>query len=125
MVSLKTSRPASRRSVPLVSGLGIPPITLDLDGDLSRRPHPRDRRSQAALARHFLLGDSELMALAGPDHELAFSAVADLATDGIVKEAMAQSIDDDPFEERERLGELAAATRCGYDSGFIHRADDV
>jgi hypothetical protein len=31
MVSPKTSRPASRRSVPLASGLGIPPMTLDLD----------------------------------------------------------------------------------------------
>ena len=47
------------------------------------------------------------MALADPDHELAFSAVADLAMDGTVKEAVAQSIDDNPFEERERLVELA------------------
>jgi hypothetical protein len=30
MVSPKTSRPAPRRSVPLVSDLGIPPMTLDL-----------------------------------------------------------------------------------------------
>ena len=89
------------------------------------RPHPRDRRSHAASARHFLFGDSELMALAGPDHELAPSAVADLAMDGTVKEAVAQSIDEDPFEELERLVELAAMgpTRCSYDPGFIHGAD--
>ena len=66
MVSPKTSRSASRRSVLLASGLGIPPMTLDLSDLHLGRPHRRDRRIVAALARHFVLGDRELVALAGP-----------------------------------------------------------
>ena len=37
------------------------------------------------------------MALAGPDHELALAAVADLAGDRVVEKAVLQSIDDKPF----------------------------
>ena len=57
MVSPKTSRPAPRRSVLLVSRLGIPPMTLRPLRDLHLgRPHRRDRRfrgrvSGAILAR--------------------------------------------------------------------------
>jgi hypothetical protein len=40
----KTSRPASRRSVLLVFGLGLPPMALDLRNLHLERPHRRDRR---------------------------------------------------------------------------------
>ena len=39
----KTSRPASRRSVLLASGLGFAPMTLDLRDLHLVRPHSRDR----------------------------------------------------------------------------------
>ena len=65
------------------------------------------------------------MALADPDHDLALSAADELASDGTVEEAVAQSIDDHLLDVREHLGGLAAMgpTRCGYGPGFIHRAD--
>src|SRR5215469_6782450 len=107
MISSKTSRPASRRSVPLASDLGLTPMTLGLRDLHLERPHRRDRRYRAALARHFVLCDSELVALAGPDHELALAAFSDLAGDGIVEEAVLQTIDDKPFETVEGLADLS------------------
>jgi hypothetical protein len=38
-----------------------------------------ERLFGAALARHFVFGDRELVALAGADNELALAAAADLA----------------------------------------------
>ena len=66
MVSPKTSRSASRRSVLLASGLGIPPMTLDLDVIcISGVPIAGIAATVAASARQFLLGDGELVRLAG------------------------------------------------------------
>jgi hypothetical protein len=62
----------------------------------------------AASARHFVLGDSELVRLAGADHELAFAAVGDLAGDGVVEEAMLEAFDDKPFKTVERVADLSA-----------------
>ena len=62
----------------------------------------------AVSARHFVLGDSELVALAGADHELAFAAIGDLAGDGILEEAVLQTIDDKTFETVESLADLSA-----------------
>ena len=45
MFSPKTSRAVPRRSVLLASGLGFPPMTLDLRDLHLGRPHRRDRRS--------------------------------------------------------------------------------
>src|SRR5215469_4517699 len=106
MISSKTSRPVSRRSVPLASDLGLTPMTLGLRDLHLERPHRRDRRYRAASARHFVLCDSEHVALAGPDHELALAAV-DLAFDGKVEEAVLQTIDDKPFETGEGLADLS------------------
>jgi hypothetical protein len=61
----------------------------------------------AASARHLVLRDRELVALACPDHELALSAVADFAGDRIVEEAVLQAIDDKPFEPVESFADLS------------------
>jgi len=82
-------------------------MTLGLRDLHLERPHRRDRRYRAASARHFVLCDSEHVALAGPDHELALAAVGDLAGDGIVEEAVLQTFDDKPFETVEGLADLS------------------
>src|SRR6516165_1461137 len=104
MISSKTSRPASRRSVPLASDLGLTPMTLGLRDLHLERPHRRDRRYRAASAQHFILCDREQVALAGLDLELALS---DLAGDGIFEEAVLQTIDDKPFETVQGLADLS------------------
>ena len=78
----------------------------------------------AASARHFVLGDSELVALAGADHELPFAAVGDLAGDGIVEEAMLEAFDDKPFKTVERLADLSTfgALERGFGSRVSHCA---
>ena len=93
-------------------------MTLDLRDLHLGRPHRRDRRSPAASARQFVLGDSEFVALAGADHELAFAAVGDLAGDGIVEEAVLEPVDDKPFEAVERLADLSAHWRAGTEVRF-------
>ena len=80
-------------------------MTLDLDVIcISGVPIAGIAAHCAASARQFVLGDRELVALAGPDHELALAAVADLAGDRIVEEAVPQPVDDELFEPVERLG---------------------
>ena len=67
MVSPKTSRSASRRSVLLASGLGIPPMTLDLDVIcISGVPIAGIAAIGAASARQFILRDRELVATCRP-----------------------------------------------------------
>ena len=74
-----------------------------------RRPRLRDRQPKgSASARHLILGNRELVALACPDHELAFAAVGDLARDRIIEEAVPQAIDDKPFEPVEGFADLTA-----------------
>jgi hypothetical protein len=88
-------------------------MTLGLRDLHLERPHRRDRRYRAASARHFVLCDSEHVALAGPDHELALAAVSDLAGDGKVEVAVVQTIDDKPFETVEGLADLSTlGQRC-------------
>src|SRR5262249_1806844 len=109
MGSPKPSRPGQRRSVPLASGLGIPPMTLDLDVIcISGVPISGIAAIGAASARQFFLGDVELVGLAGADHEMALAAVSNLAGDRVVEEAMLEPIDDEPFQAIERLADLSA-----------------
>jgi len=82
-------------------------MTLDLRDLHLERPHRRDRRYRAASAQHFVLCDSEYVALAGPDHEPALAAGGDLAGDGIVEKAVLQTFDDKPFETVEGLADLS------------------
>ena len=104
MVSPKTSRAAPRRSVLLASGLGIPPMTLDLNVIcISGVPIAGIAAIGAASARQFFLGDGELVGLARPDHELAFAAVADLAGDGAIEKAVPEPVDDNLSRCVERL----------------------
>jgi hypothetical protein len=63
----------------------------------------------AASTRHFVLGNRELVTLAGADHELTLPAISDLAGDGIIEEAMLEPFDDKPFEAVERLADLPAS----------------
>src|SRR5690606_23161257 len=64
----KTSRPAARRSVLLASGLGFPPMTLDLS-DLHLWASPSQGSPvKAASVRHLVRRNRELVALAGADH---------------------------------------------------------
>ena len=80
MVSPKTSRAVPRRSVPLASGLGIPPMTLDLDVMcISGVPIAGIVAIGAASTRQFNLRDRELVRLAGLDDELAPVALSDAA----------------------------------------------
>lgn len=74
----------------------------------------------AASVRQFILGDGELVRLAGADHQLALAAVGDLAGDGAIEEAVPQAIEHDLFEVPKRLGRLAAM-RTGRqgDSGGV------
>jgi hypothetical protein len=60
----------------------------------------------AASTRQFFLRDRELVALAGPDQELASAAAADLTADRVVKEAVLEPIDDERFKTVEGLAEL-------------------
>ena len=84
-------------------------MTLDLNGIcILGVPIAGIAAIVAASARHFVLGDRELVALAGADHELALAAVADLAGDRIVEEAVLEAIDDKPFETVEGLADLPA-----------------
>ena len=62
----------------------------------------------AALSRQVVLRDDELMALAGPDHELAFAAVPNLAGDRVVEEAVPQAVQHEIFEMAEGLAHLSA-----------------
>jgi hypothetical protein len=80
MVSPKTSRAVPRRSVLLASGLGIPPMTLDLDVIcISSVPIAGIAAIGAASARQFFLGDRELVGLAGLDDEFAPVSLPDAA----------------------------------------------
>ena len=64
----------------LASGLGIPPMTLDLDVIcISGVPIAGIAAIGAASARQFILRDRELVRLAGLDDELAPVALSDAA----------------------------------------------
>jgi hypothetical protein len=64
----------------LVSGLGIPPMTLDLDVIcISGVPIAGIAAIITASARQFILGDGELVGLARLDHEIASIALHDRA----------------------------------------------
>ena len=79
----------------------------------------------AASARQFVLGDRELVALAGVDDEFAaFAAIGNLAGDGILEESMPQTVDDKTFETVESLADLSAlgALARGFDLRVIHCA---
>src|SRR5262245_62996261 len=98
MVSPKISLPASRRSVPLISGLGIPPMTLDrvvicivgvpISGIAIFR----------ASTRQFVLWDRELVALPGLDHDFAAFVLADLAGNRAAEVAVAQPVENNLAE---------------------------
>ena len=67
MVSPKTSRAVPRRSVLLASGLGIPPMTLDLDVIcISGVPIAGIAAIGAASARQFFLRNGELVDFCRP-----------------------------------------------------------
>ncbi len=80
MVSPKTSRSALRRSVPLASRLGIPPMTLDLDEIcISGVPIAGIAAISVTSARQFFLRDRELVRLSGLDHKFASVSLANAA----------------------------------------------
>src|SRR5262249_28878762 len=96
MVSPKTSRPAQRRSVPLASGLGLPPMTLDLDVIcISGVPISGIAAIGAASARQFSLGDVELVGLAGLDDAASLSdATGNHAAEMTVTEPVEEDLDE-------------------------------
>jgi hypothetical protein len=61
-------------------------------------------------ARHLICGNSELEALAGLDHEVSLTAVADLASYRVLEEAVLKPIEDEDFQVIERRADLAAGT---------------
>ena len=69
----------SRRSAPLISGLGLPPMTLDRIVFASSASQSQGSPVGAVSARHLFLGDRELVGLARPDHEVAPAALGDPA----------------------------------------------
>jgi hypothetical protein len=56
--------------------------------------------------RQLVLRNRELVALAGPDYELAAAASTNLASNRVVEKAMAQSVHNQPLYAIERLTEL-------------------
>ena len=122
MVSPKTSRSASRRSVLLASGLGIPPMTLDLDVIcILGVPIAGIAAIGAASARQFVLGDRELVALARLDHEFAPVALSRWRWKSRTGNAMLQPVEDDLFETVERLADLRSARAAGVSvCRFVH-----
>ena len=99
-------------------------MTLDLDVIcISGVPITGIAAFSAASARQIFLRDGEFVRLASADHKFTLAAAADLAGDGAVKEAVAQSFHHDPFEMCERLSNLAAmrANNRGNRS-FMHCA---
>jgi hypothetical protein len=109
----------------LASGLGIAPMTLDLDVIcISGVPMAGIAAFNASSGRQLILGNDEFVGLAGADHELAFPATDNFADDGALKESMPQPFDNDPFEMRECLGGLAAldARRFGENWNVTHCA---
>ena len=85
--------------MPLVAGLGIPPITVDLILIcISSVPIAGIAAVKRASARQFLVAYREFVGLACADHELSVTAGAHLASDGALEKAMPQAIDHDLFE---------------------------
>lgn len=81
-------------------------MTLDLhDLHLDASPS-QGSQVNTASAWHFILWDGELMTLARPDHEVALAA-DDLASDGIIKESVLQTIDDKTFKMIKGLTNLS------------------
>ena len=114
MVSPKTSRPARRHSVPLASGLGIPPMTLDLDVIcISGVPISGIAAIGSASARQFFLGDVELMRLAGLDDEFAPVSLCDAAGNHAPEMTVTEPVEDDLDEALDRLAELRPTGRTG------------
>jgi hypothetical protein len=67
----------------LASGLGLSPITQDLDLIcISASPSPGIAAFNAALAWQFSLGNRKLVRLAGLDHKVSSVLFADDAVDG-------------------------------------------
>lgn len=86
MISPKTSRSAPRRSVLLASGLGFPPITLDLDVIcISGVPIAGIAIIGAASARQLILGNVELVRLARLNDEFATVSLADRSISRIAR----------------------------------------
>jgi hypothetical protein len=65
------------------------------------------------LTQQFCLRDRELMRHAGTDYQLAFPPMHGLAGDGVIEEAVVQTIDHDLFKMRQRFADLTGmdATR--------------
>lgn len=82
-------------------------MTLDLRDLHLARPHRRDRHLSPSV-RDFILGDCKFVALASPDDELTLASVGDLASDGIIEEAVLQAVNDETFETIESLANLPA-----------------
>ena len=99
-------------------------MTLDLRDLHLERPHRRDRQSPPRQRGTSSSGIVNLCDLAGADHELAFAAIANLAGDGTVEEAMPEPFDDKPFETVERLADLSArgALELRFGSASAHCA---
>src|SRR3954453_15980688 len=116
MAPSKTSRAALRRSVLLVSGLGIPPMTLDLMICISGVPVPGIATFRAASARQVFVGNSELVGLAGADHEMAFPAVPDLAGDRVFEITVTEPFHHDGFQMHERFRQLAVMRTSGREN---------
>src|SRR4030095_5303162 len=91
----------------LASGLGIPPITLDLDVIcISGVPISGIVAIGSASVRQFFLGDVELVGLAGLDDEFAAVFLTDAAGNRATEMAVTEPVEDDLDEARDRLTEL-------------------
>jgi hypothetical protein len=93
--------------VPLVAGLGIPPITVDLILIcISSVPIAGIAAAKRASAQQFILAYDEFVNLACADHQIPLATIADSNFDGAVEECVLEPIDNDFFKKSERMGDL-------------------
>jgi hypothetical protein len=102
----------------LACGLGIPPITLDLDVIcISGVPISGIAAIGSASVRQFFLGDVELMRLAGLDDEFAAVSFSDAAGNHAPEMTVTEPVEDDLNEALERLAELRSTGLPGVCMG--------
>ena len=84
-------------------------MTLELSDLHLERPHRRDRRIVAALARQFFLRNRELVALAGLNHDFTPVALADDARNRAPEVTVTEPVEDYLQESVKHVAELRPA----------------